>query len=731
MIITSIEIDNFMCYAGENKFDFTEGINLIIGDNGYGKSKLYDAFYWALYDKCFDTQTKEFTSTNLLRKSIVSDKAIHDNTSGNIQTSVRVTFQNQEKRKTYIIERYLQTQKDGDEIQTDNRSTEVILEKELEYLNAAEVRDPQKIDLIKKSILPDNIKPYMWFQGEQVESIIDFNKQDTLTQAINVLSNITKFDKIKDIADSLFDSANKEYRKKERDLSGDKTKSDMLELERERTAKQIENLEKQNLQIRDNISTAQEKFNSMLNKMESAERIKALEEKRKNLVHALQETQDEFNEEQISLHNRMFTNKWVLKGTEHLFENFNNRYDSYITKKLKHETELSIKLEAENGILKEMQTRLPIDVPEPIHVERMLADEKCLVCDREAPRGTEPWLKMQELIERSKLKMKDLEEEKSKLLVNDFAPEFKKLYNVGLVLGHQINTIDSDIKSVFRKINRLDKRRKNQQEDLIKLEREINTYVVDAQLTPEEAKNIINTFHSQKDLESRSSRELGNNEVDIKIKSEELERIERDLSNLVTGEIPSYLTEKVKIITDFRDLAHSTRKRIFNSLVKKLEDEANQHYHSMTLGNRSARGIIRLKELSNGKNYMPELIDENGTVLHQLNTGNIILIKLATIMAIISAKQGTKTTDLYTLITDAPMSVLGEDYTIGFCKTVSQVYRQSIIMSKEFYRNTELRNRLFNDNEIKLGKVYLITPSISEEERVNRNSLTTVIKILN
>jgi DNA sulfur modification protein DndD len=731
MIITSIEVENFMCYAGENKFEFTEGINLIIGDNGYGKSKLYDAFYWALYDQCFDTQTKEFTSTNLLRKSIVSDKAIYNTTSGDIQTSVKVTFHNQERRKIYIIERYLQTRKDDDEIHTDNRSIEVILEKELEYLNAAEVRDPQKIDLIKKSILPDNIKPYMWFQGEQVESIIDFNKQDTLTQAINVLSNITRFDKIKDIADSLFDSANKELRKKERDLSGDKTRSDTLELERERTAKQIENLEKQNLQIRDNISTAQEKFNSMLNKMESAERIKALEEKRKNLVKTLQETQDEFNEEQINLHNRMFTNKWVLKGTEHLFENFNKRYDSYITKKLKHETELAIKLEAENGILKEMQTRLPIDVPEPIHVERMLADEKCLVCDREAPRGTEPWLKMQELIERSKLRMKDLEEEKSKLLVNDFAPEFKKLYNVGLVLSHQINTIDSDIKSVFRKINRLDKRRKSQQEDLIKLESEINTYVVDAQLTPEEAKNIINTFHSQKDLETRSSRELGNNEVSVKIKSEELERIERDLSNLVTGQIPSFLTEKVRTITDFKDLAHSTRKRVFNSLVKKLEDEANQHYQSMTSGNRSARGIIRLKELSNGKNYMPEIIDENGTVLHQLNTGNIILIKLATIMAIISAKQGTKTTDLYTLITDAPMSVLGEDYTIGFCKTVSQVYRQSIIMSKEFYRNTELRNRLLNDDEIKLGKVYLITPSIAEEERVNRNSLTTVIKVLN
>jgi DNA sulfur modification protein DndD len=55
-----------MCYAGVNRFDFTEGMNVIIGDNGYGKSKLYDAFYWAMYDKCFDTNDKEWKKTHFI-----------------------------------------------------------------------------------------------------------------------------------------------------------------------------------------------------------------------------------------------------------------------------------------------------------------------------------------------------------------------------------------------------------------------------------------------------------------------------------------------------------------------------------------------------------------------------------------------------------------------------------------------------------------------------------------
>ncbi|MDZ7848414.1 MAG: hypothetical protein U5L96_17595 [Owenweeksia sp.] len=52
-------------------------------------------------------------------------------------------------------------------------------------------------------------------------------------------------------------------------------------------------------------------------------------------------------------------------------------------------------------------------------------------------------------------------------------------------------------------------------------------------------------------------------------------------------------------------------------------------------------------------------------------------------------------------------------------------------MSKEFYKNETLRRQLLNDNDIRLGKVYMITPSIPESERANRNSLITHIKALN
>lgn len=729
MILKSIELNNFMCYAGTNRFDFTEGINVIIGDNGYGKSKLYDAFYWVMYNECFDTSKKEFVQTKLLKRQIISDKTIKEQEDGIITASVILTFHNIERDSVFILERRYSVNKSDDIIKEDQDSEEIVWSKDLSFLNAREVNDKEEIKRIKNNILPDNIKSYMWFQGEQVESIIDFNKSDTLTQAINVLSNITRFDNIIGIAEGLKESSTKEFNKKQRDLSSNKGESERLELDRQNLLDRIKGLELQDIQIKDNLATAEEKSEMLLNKLSDAKNIREIEAKRNSIEKNLKEVQEEYDEEQINLHKRMFTNKWVLKGTESLFEEYSKLYNQFEHKKIQNEAQIQAKLDSENALMIELQARLPIDVPEPIHVEYMLSIERCLVCDREAPKDSEPWLKMKELIDRSQMKIKTLEDEEKS--VHNFSGDLKKLYHNGLGLSHNIKNIDDDIVSTYKRVRRLDKRRKSLTEELSKIESEKNSLIVDAALNVNQANNLLNEYKAQDELKIRSINEVNSNANIIARRKEDLTKIEADLNKLVIGEIPAYLLEKVKVINEFHQIAHSTRKRIFGKLVQSLENEANKHYLEMTQGNMASRGIIKLKELSNGKNYMPELVDEHGNVLLQLNTSNIILIKLATIMAIISARQGSRDTDLYTLITDAPTSVFGEDYTIGFCKTVSRVYRQSIIMSKEFYKNIALREQLLTDSEIKLGKVYLITPSIPENTRSNRNSLSTNIEKLN
>lgn len=725
MIIESIEINNFMCYSGKNRFDFTEGMNVIIGDNGYGKSKLYDAFYWAMYDKCFDTNEKEWKKTRFIGSSIISDKAIYEVPDGSVGASVKLTFKDVDKDCQYIVERTLNGQKMSEEFITDKDSIEEITFRNIAGMSGKQITSPEEVEKIKKKILPDNIRPYMWFQGEQVESIIDFGEDDSLSKAINVLSNISRFDKISDVADAWAKSAGDQYQRKVNSLSTDKNKTDQLVMQRDKLVERIGQLEKDLRQYQDNLDNAEEQFDKLVNKQEEATRIRELDVRRKSLKKQLAQTVEEEQIERVDLYQKMFSRRWVLKGTASLVKAYNDKYRIYQETKMMKKA----KVEAENNLLKKLQAKLPINVPEPIYVEKMLEEEKCLVCDRDAKVNSSPWLYMKNLLERSQAKPEENLNTES-LSINNFEADFRRLSQHSYAMEQDIHQVDSDIKSTFKRLIRLDKSRRSLIDDLEKVNNDYANLVTESAIDGERAKHLLSELQAKNDFANRFRTNLTRADMELERDKDKLESINVELGKLVKEELPAWMEEKKILLSDFKEIAHLTRERVFKKLVKRLEDEANKHYSHMMQGNLSAKGIIRLEESTKG-NYMPSLVDEDDRPLLQLNTGNIILIKLATIMAIISARQGSRDTDLYTLITDAPMSVFGEDYTIGFCKTVSSVYRQSIIMSKEFYKNDALRKQLLTDSDIHLGKVYMITPSIPEGERSNRNSLSTNIKPLN
>lgn len=728
MIIEKIELENFMCYAGISSMEFTEGINVIIGDNGYGKSKLYDAFYWVMYDQVFVPEKKEFQNTRAVKSKIISDKAKANTKDGKVSASVSITFHNLEKDSMFILERkYTANIIDGKLIET-NDSEFTVMKKELSYLNAKMVTDEDEKRRIVAKILPPQIKDYLWFQGEQVESIIDFNKQDTLTKAINVLSSITRYDELKEIAAAAAKAGNLEYDREVKRLSKDTDKSEQLEGEKKRLDNLIVDLLADEKEAKENLSRAEERCETLLGKISDATKVSEFQQRKKTILEQLKELSDSLNEEQTSFHRKMFRNKWVLKGTESLHAEFSSRFITYENKKLEKAAEIKAKLAAEDEIAKKLQTRLPLDVPEPIYVQRMLDEEKCLVCDREAKKNSHAWNKIKELIDRPDKKLKSADDEP--ITKQDFTDDFKKLYQNGLALTHRIKEIDVDIKETLKRISNINAKIREANKEMKKVDEDIQKLLSDTSQTVESAESIIAEYSIHNKYVKDFMDKLNKLTQQLDFNKNNLKNVKDQLKDLVTGEIPKWLIEKKDVLNDFESIAESTRERVFNDLIAQLEKEANSHYEAMTSGNKSARGSIKLRKLPNG-NYMPEITDNKGIPLLGSNTSNLILVKLSAIMAIISAKSNDGVVSFYTLITDAPTSVFGEDYTIGFCKTISKVYRQSIIMSKEFYKNQNLRTELMTNSEIKIGKVFMITPSIPESERDNRINLSTKIDPLN
>lgn len=708
--------------------DFTEGINVVIGDNGYGKSQLYNAFYWVMYDQLFVKEQDKFLNTKALKSAIISDKAKYETKNGKISATVRITFHNLEKDNVYILERKYTANVVDEKLVESNDGEFTVMQKELSYLNAKMVSDEETKQSIKTKILPPDLKPYLWFQGEQVESIIDFNKHDSLTQAINVLSSIKRYDELMSIAIAAAKSGNNEFDREVKRLSKDIGRSEQLEKEKAQLEARIEELQKDEAEVNENLSRAEAKCEELLNKIGDAQKVSELQQKRRGILTLLNELNETLKEDQIGFHRKMFRNKWVLKGTEELQKGYAKKFSIYEQKKLQFAAEQAAKVKIENEAASNLQTRLPFNVPEPNYLEWMLEKEKCLVCDREAKRNTEAWAKIKELLDRPVKKASQREQEP--LTLQNFTDDLKRLYTNGLSLHSRIENIDEEIKETLTKRNNLNAKVRDANKDLLKVEEDIQKLLTDTSLTSESASNILNEYSIQ-NKNSKDFKEEQNKIVQqIEHLRSNLKNVNEQLKSLVTGEIPKWLIEKRDVLDDFETVATTTRERVFNNLIAQLEKEANTHYEAMTSGNRSARGQIKLRKLPNG-NYMPEIIDNRGNPLLGSNTSNLILVKLSAIMAIISAKSSSGVVNLYTLITDAPTSVFGEDYTIGFCKTVSKVYRQSIIMSKEFYKNQSLRNDLLTNADIKIGKVYTITPSIPENERSNRNNLSTNIDSLN
>ena len=53
MRIRKIKIENFQSYYQIQALEFSDGLNLIIGNGGKGKSKLFNAFYWVLFGRIY------------------------------------------------------------------------------------------------------------------------------------------------------------------------------------------------------------------------------------------------------------------------------------------------------------------------------------------------------------------------------------------------------------------------------------------------------------------------------------------------------------------------------------------------------------------------------------------------------------------------------------------------------------------------------------------------------
>ena len=174
MIIKKIEINNFRSYYKLNVFELVNGLNLIIGSNGDGKTTFYEALEWL-----FRTDGSVKVDTKLISKKRSEELSSDES------DEVRVSMTYEHKGYIKTLEKSFRFTKSYDgEITTSNFSFELLEENGTERM----VRDGMKFDYD----LPSEIRKYTMFKGESDLDV--FQSSNALKMLVETFSDVKDFE---------------------------------------------------------------------------------------------------------------------------------------------------------------------------------------------------------------------------------------------------------------------------------------------------------------------------------------------------------------------------------------------------------------------------------------------------------------------------------------------------------------------------------------------------------
>jgi DNA sulfur modification protein DndD len=220
-IINSIAFKNFFNYYGDfedTKYDFEEGLNIVVADNGAGKSKFFNAFLWLFEDRVLDSDDKIRKSVKDIAVKVISDKAKNETSIGDsVESAIQVEYSTARFkyliRKSFRATRIRENITDPDSWQVTMNDVEVYKTDHVLPKFAAVYDADEKNTIIKQLILP-NLRQYSFFQGEEVDSMIDFGNKSSIETAVRTLTNISKYEELVGLAKEFKEKAYKDLNAK-------------------------------------------------------------------------------------------------------------------------------------------------------------------------------------------------------------------------------------------------------------------------------------------------------------------------------------------------------------------------------------------------------------------------------------------------------------------------------------------------------------------------------------
>ena len=687
MLINRIALTNFLCYYGtDNEFAFSEGLNIVLGANGYGKSKLYDAFQWVFKDGITDNSPNAapggIRKTKSIKSDLVSEKAKAEcPVGGYVEAKVLIEVEyprnshNYVDKKKYQLIRCYRVRKIDDKTWAEPTQSDFAL-LEFDIVSYKPVPEHKHAEVLQR-LIPTDVMPYVWFQGERgINRLIDTTSNNALRDVIKHLSDINRWDryietteKAYTTAKNAFDLALRTSQRNQQDILG-------LQTEQQNAEKEISRLTGLITAASQNQQAAKDKQESLLASIEFAETIQKLANSRDRATADYKAAVKEYNVLEAGLSKKLFSDHWVLLGTTPLIKKFEEKLTAYDTATATRKANENLTRQ----FTEKLQIRLPENVPEPMYVRQMLEAEHCNVCDRPAPKGSDAYEAIASLLIPEKPVTASTTSPRQNLRAM-----FRQLNNTGLALQRSIDGIEARVRQSMERLNQTQTQVGLLQEEVEAKERELREQEQLSSIT--NARDIINSMRVASNDIEKYSNELNRLRSQQEKKAKELKEISEKLNKLSEGQVPNVLRQKKDLLSDLKELAKRVKARKYQELVNQLEDAANEHYRNINAPTGAFYGKIRFVETgtpdSADGGYRLAIVGSDGREVGNLNTSLISSLKLSVIMAIVSANKTRNYAAFYPLISDAPVSDFDVVKTLTFFQETARTFRQSIVIVKE------------------------------------------------
>ncbi len=691
MLIESIEVINFLSYYDKNVFGFDSGPTLLLGQNNTGKSKLFDAFNWVLYDRAFHTEEEEWFLTNHWQHELVNSKARKEcKIDEPVTTEVILSFKI-ENGDQYILSRNYRIIKSQENSWIcDSKSSIYLEKKDAITANYSSYRDGEVIDIIN-TFFPANLSKYFLFQGENISRIMSLGKKSAFNDALHDLSRIEVFELARDYSQKTLNRCKKELN--EKTDANHRIQFEKLELDKQINLidKDINNrtqgFEDDNSQ-RDIAKELLDKRESQLRSYEEcADILRSIAsiESRINLLNNNRDTLYESRSRPLFEH-------WVYAGLIPILANF-------------------LEIYSKNKVEKK--------IPEPIRqdfIREMLQGQICEVCGREAKKDTECYHHIESFINDQ-----SLDSELALINTLSFTSD---------AMIPRINEIPKDIEEFYNALSNIDNELASLQIEL-KSKKEILRGVIPKGLSEDSVQ--LREFEEIRDSVLELKRQVSKYNDSMNRLSGIIEQLKNDKGRIEQKYDEVIKQSEAKEETERYELAKKiavSTSQFYEHFIKKLIDnielETNRCFQKMTELNPALSGQVKV-DRGESEVYT---VDESENRLTNINQANKVSLQIAFVAAVLSVSNSFWGTH-FPFIADAPISALGGNNKLAAIKTMNSIFEQSILILKDdavtsepdSIKNDLIRQLIREDGNIKNSYELSMIGGTLEEQH------TKVVKI--